>query len=433
MLQRTLPSLAYALGAAANIDEAVVRLSEALAETDRDAELALLRVDPRSGLVRERLSAAGGRILREPLETAVEQLPAGIVRTLQEGGDFVEVSDDQAAYARVLKLPEPEAGGTLLLRGVRHDRQLIALLAVVEPKRVFGTKVTERLGPFAALFDLAIARFVEREAREEAVRTLEAVTQRVHNDYVQRLGEMEERLARQTSEMEAESASARVTRERAEAARAEETRRAARQLTVLEQQLTASIGQLEQAHIELHRRSESLRQRTRTLYLLDRVLTLAAGTESPRPLIDGLLSLLGDDMQALRCSIFLRTPQAETLYLAAARGLAPHVGLGHTIALGQGIAGRVAAAREPLLVVDVRESAAHPLLKDEYLTSGSFISFPLIQHGNLVGVVNLTNRAQRGLFVEEDVERVRLLGLVVALVATEARLPERLHRSLREQ
>jgi GAF domain-containing protein len=70
------------------------------------------------------------------------------------------------------------------------------------------------------------------------------------------------------------------------------------------------------------------------------------------------------------------------------------------------------------------------LLRDEYLTSGSFISFPLVLHDALIGVVNLTNRAQRGLFVEEDVERVRLLGLVISLIASEGRLAERLHRTI---
>jgi hypothetical protein len=40
--------------------------------------------------------------------------------------------------------------------------------------------------------------------------------------------------------------------------------------------------------------------------------------------------------------------------------------------------------------------------------------------------VNLTNRAKRGVFVEEDVERVSLLALVIALIAANARLPERL-------
>ena len=49
----------------------------------------------------------------------------------------------------------------------------------------------------------------------------------------------------------------------------------------------------------------------------------------------------------------------------------------------------------------------------------------------LVGVVNLTNPALAGgVFTEEDVERVRLLALVIALVATSARLPERLVETL---
>lgn len=408
------------------MDEAFVRLTDTHDETDPDTALALLRVDPRTGLIRERLRVVRSRIEREAMETSIEQLPAAVLRVVAEGGTFVDMSEDEAAYARLLRLPEPEQGGAVILRGIRHERDLVAILAAVEPRRYFGTRVTERLGPLVALFELAMARFVEQETRHEAVRTLEAVTQRVHQDYLQRLGELESHIERKTSEFEAESGTARLAREREDAKRAEEIRRNARQLTVLEQQLMASIGQLEQAHVELHRRSEALRQRTRTLYLLDRVLTLSASTASARPLVDGLLTLLGDDMQALRCSIFLVEPGGQQLYLAAARGLAPHVQLGHRVNVGQGIVGRVAASREPMLVIDVQEAAAHPLLKDEYLTTGSFISFPLVRHDALIGVVNLTNRDQRGLFVEEDVERVRLLGLVISLVATDARLPERL-------
>jgi hypothetical protein len=191
-----------------------------------------------------------------------------------------------------------------------------------------------------------------------------------------------------------------------EAARAaEDARRAGRRAELAEQQLTAAIGQLEQAHVELHRRSEALRQRTRTLYLVDRVLTLDAQTRDARPLADGLLALVGDDMQAQRCSLMLRAPEPDHLYLAAARGVAPHVTEGMRIRIGEGVAGRVAAAREPLLVQDVREASQHPLLRDQYFTTGSFISFPLVYHDELVGVVNLTNRAQRGVF--QHLERVR--------------------------
>ena len=122
---------------------------------------------------------------------------------------------------------------------------------------------------------------------------------------------------------------------------------------------------------------------------------------------------------------------AQTLYLAAGRGLAPHVTEGSRITVGEGVAGKVAQSREPLLVMDTGDGAVpHPLLGDEYLTTGSFISFPLVLHDELIGVVNLTNRAQHGMFVEEDVERVRLLGLVISLIAREAQLPERLHVSI---
>ena len=37
----------------------------------------------------------------------------------------------------------------------------------------------------------------------------------------------------------------------------------------------------------------------------------------------------------------------------------------------------------------------------------------------------------QGVFVEEDVERVRLLSLVIALVASQAKLSERLVETLR--
>ena len=41
-------------------------------------------------------------------------------------------------------------------------------------------------------------------------------------------------------------------------------------------------------------------------------------------------------------------------------------------------------------------------------------------------MINLTNRAKRGVFIEEDVERVRLLGLVISLIVTRAQLVDRL-------
>ena len=438
MPPHTLASLAHALSAATDLDAAFVALHEGLAETDRGAHVALFRLDAKRAMLRERALVVDGAIERVAIEASLEQFPKTVGRTIAEGGVFADLAEESPGFSRMLLLPRVNEGGYLSVLGLRVDGQLAGLIALLEPKRAFGTRVSERFAPMVALFEIAFLRFAERDARLEAVQTLEDVTQKVHADYLARLAAAEEQLrqARRTAaNTPSAEAAALLAREREEARTAEEARRTSRKVAVLEQQITASVGALEQAHIELHRRSEALRQRTRTLYLMDKVLTLAAANEKPQQLADGLLALVGDDMAAHRCSLFLRIPgDPTTLYLAAGRGLAPHVKEGAQITLGIGVAGKVAESRQPILVMDAGEDAVpHPLLGDEYLTTGSFISFPLVLHDELLGVVNLTNRAQQGMFVEEDVERVRLLGLVISLIAREAELPERLHGSIREQ
>lgn len=434
MAPRTLASLAHALGATSDLDGALVALNESLLELDRSAAIALLRYDGRREMLRERLTPVGGRVERSAVETTFDHLPTPVRMKVAAGGQFVDLSDRSADYVRLFGFTQTLEGGVLALRGLRVEGYLAAVLALYEPRKIFGARTAERITPALALFDLAYSRLSEREAREEAVRTLEDVTQRVHGEYVRKLRALETELreVRNTTPSGVPALSpAEVVALQAETARADESvRRAERKADLAEQQIMSAVGQLEQAHLELHRRNEALRQRTRTLYLLDRVLTLDATTSDATVLVDGLLALVGDDMQAQRCSLMLMAPEPDHMYLAAGRGLSPDVPIGMRIRIGEGVSGRVAAAREPLLVQDVAQADRHPLLRDQYFTTGSFISFPLVYHGALVGVLNLTNRARLGVYTEEDVERVRLLALVISLVASNGRLPERLINTL---
>ncbi len=430
MPPRTLASLAHALAAASDLDVALVALGEAVAEVDRSSRVALISFDERRQMLAERRSPNGSRVERRRVDTTFDHLPVRLRVPVSAGGQFVDVGDDSDDYARLFGIASLNEEGLLAVRGITTEGHLSAVMALLEPRRFFGTRVMERFAPFVALFELAYARFSEREAREEAVHTLEDVTQRVHGEYVKRLAELERELAaaRNTpSSVAAALSPERLVALETDAANArEEARRATRRADAVEGQVTAAVGQLEHAHIELHRRSETLRQKTRTLYLIDRVLTLDAATADPRQLADGLLALVGDDMQAQRCSLILRIPGSDEMYIAASKGLSPDIGEGQRLRIGVGVAGKVAASREPLLVTDVAEARGHPLLGDEYFTTGSFISFPLAYHDELVGVLNLTNRAKRGVYVDDDVERVRLLALVISLVTVHAALPERL-------
>jgi hypothetical protein len=427
-MSRALPSLAHALAVAPDLNAALIAMGEALVDSDRAAVMALLRYDGRKEMLRERLTPSGGHVEAGSVDTTFDHLPPSVRTLVSGGGQFVDLGEKSGEYARLFGLAPFADGGLLSLRGLTTDGQLAAVLALYEQRKMFGTRTSERFASSAALFDLAFARFADREARDEAVTTLEEVTQRVHADYLTRLSELERELsqARDSAASGGHDATDRVHFEQELRVAQEEARRAAHRAQSLEQQLMSAVGQLEQAHIELHRRHEALRQKTRTLYLVERALALDNVTGDPGPLVDGLLAMVGDDMQAQRCSLMLRAPEPDTLYLAAARGLLPQIRLGQRTRFGKGVAGIVATTREPLLVQDVTDGAMHPLLRDEYLTTGSFISFPLIYQGELLGVVNLTNRAKRGVFIEEDVERVRLLGLVIALIVTRAQLVNRL-------
>lgn len=431
MPPRTLASLAQSLSVATDVEGALRALSESLAELDRFAQLAWVRFDARRTLMRERLLVTPQETRRESLDTTLDHLPTRERNAISTGGQFVDFGDSSDEYARLFALPPHAEGGILAARGLRFDGALSSMLVLYEPKKIFGTRTAERFAPAAALFDMAHARFLEHEARDEAVEALENFTQRLHGEYEKKLAVLEEKLLAATGEFAPGADPSRVLELERDLARAlEDARRAQKRADAVDATVSAAVGQLESAHIELHRRSEQLRQRTRTLYLIDRVLTLDNTTDDPRQLADGLLALVGDDMHSQRCSLLLRAPEDGQLYIAAAKGIAPNITEGARIRIGHGVAGKVAANREPILVQDVAEAKDHPLLKDEYFTSGSFISFPLVYHDELVGVVNLTNRVMQGVFVDEDVERVRLLSLVISAVASHARLPERLVETL---
>lgn len=430
MPPRTLATLAHALTVSASQDGALQALGEALAEVDRFARLALVQFDERKQMLRERRLIDGTAIGVVELDTTFDHLPTRERSMISAGGRFVDFGDRSDEFARLFQMPALGEPGCLAARGVRFEGGLSGIVILYETKKIFGSRTSERFLPAIALFELAHARFLEHEARSEAVTTLEEFTQHVHGEYERRLGELEHRLTDAQAQGDATAAARVIALERELAQAAEEARRATRRADAVDATISSAVEQLEKAHVELHRRSEALRQKTRTLYLIDRVLTLDASADDPRQLADGLLSLVGDDMHAQRCSLMLRTPDGGSLYIAAARGIAPGITEGTRVPIGHGVAGRVAESRQPLLVTDVGEAKTHPLLHDQYFTTGSFISFPLVYHDELIGVLNLSNRAQHGIFHEEDVDRVRMLALVIALVASHARLPERLVAAL---
>jgi len=354
MPPRTLASLAQSLSVATDVEGALISLAESLAELDRFAQLAWVRFDARRSLMRERVLATARGVETTNLDTTLDHLPNRERLAILSGAQLVDFGDASDEYGRLFALRQPEEGGILTARGLKFDGALSSLLLLYEPKKIFGTRTAERFAPAATLFDLAHARFLENEARQEAVAALENFTQRLHTEYEKKLAALEDKLIVATGEFPVGADPARVLELERELARAlEDARRTQKRADAVEATVSTAVEQLEKAHIELHRRAEQLRQRTRTLYLIDRVLTLDNSTDDPRQLADGLLALVGDDMHSQRCSLLLRAPEDGYLYIAAAKGIAPNITEGARIKVGHGVAGKVAANREPILVQDV--------------------------------------------------------------------------------
>src|SRR5439155_1811077 len=179
----------HALTVSDSQDAALQALGEALVEMDRMAQLALIRFDERRGMLRDRVTVSGATTKTITLETTFDHLPSRERSAIAAGGQVVEFGDSSDEFARLFQLTPFGEPGWLSARGLRYEGGLSAILVLYEARKLFGARTAERLLPAIALFELAYSRFLERDARQDAVHTLEDVTQRVHGEYDHRLAD----------------------------------------------------------------------------------------------------------------------------------------------------------------------------------------------------------------------------------------------------
>ena len=161
MAPRTHAQFAHALSVAHDLDAALVALGEALADVDRAAQVALMRLDGKRAMLEDALHVRGNTIERIRLETTFDHIPPTARPNIESGGGFVDLGDKSTDYARLFGFTPLPDGGLLSLRGIRHEGQLVAVLVLQESKRIFGARTAERFAPSVALFDIGKTRTKE--------------------------------------------------------------------------------------------------------------------------------------------------------------------------------------------------------------------------------------------------------------------------------
>lgn len=156
---------------------------------------------------------------------------------------------------------------------------------------------------------------------------------------------------------------------------------------------------------EVEAGKELLGERLHELSVLGELATDIGTTELLESMLAKCLNLFGCQSG----SIFLFNPEAEDgaqLELAVADGPMCEALLGTRQRIGDGVAGRVAELKEGVFVEDIDRSDQFPKRESERYQTNSFACVPIIYRGELLGVLNLTDKETGKPFDAADVGRM---------------------------
>jgi serine phosphatase RsbU (regulator of sigma subunit)/anti-sigma regulatory factor (Ser/Thr protein kinase) len=139
-------------------------------------------------------------------------------------------------------------------------------------------------------------------------------------------------------------------------------------------------------------------------------------------LLQELLRRVVEILDADTAAILLLEDDGATLAARAAHGLEEEVRRGVRIPVGRGFAGRIAATRQPVRIVDIATAdIANPILRERGLKS--LLGVPLLVEGRVIGVLHVGTLHQRN-FSDDDTQVLQRAGDRAAL-AIYGRLMER--------
>ncbi len=145
-------------------------------------------------------------------------------------------------------------------------------------------------------------------------------------------------------------------------------------------------------------------------------------------LFDALVRLVAQHLKARRVSVLVADPDSSTMTIVASVGLPENEAQGARVRVGEGIAGKVAAAQSPLLVKDIEQSDLKGLRTGGRYATASFmisplmVSYPIRYQRRRIGVINVSDKHTGEPFNEQDLEFLSTLSSQVAVAIENARL-----------
>jgi len=158
------------------------------------------------------------------------------------------------------------------------------------------------------------------------------------------------------------------------------------------------------------------------LLLLHDIAHLIGRARSLREILDGVVNLIAERMQADVCSIYLLDAPHKTLTLAATRGLKPDA-VGHAqLRKGEGVTWRILDRMEPLVIEDApSDQDFHYLPEVGEDALHAMLGVPLRARGAPIGTLAIQMNEPRS-FTEDEVRALAAIASQIAPVVDNSRL-----------
>ncbi|RJQ51330.1 MAG: GAF domain-containing protein [Nitrospiraceae bacterium] len=155
--------------------------------------------------------------------------------------------------------------------------------------------------------------------------------------------------------------------------------------------------------------------------ILKEISDTISSTDNPDSITNLVLKLGLDYTTARHGSVLLLDDKGE-LAVRAARGINPDVIPSIKIKIGEKICGRVAKEKTPLLVRNINTDYRTGRSGNGRYKTDSFICCPILMRDNLLGIINIADKADGTPFTEEELDLIKILAGQTAISLGYARL-----------
>jgi len=165
--------------------------------------------------------------------------------------------------------------------------------------------------------------------------------------------------------------------------------------------------------------------------ILKEISDVVSSIDDAQQVMGRLVRLATTLLNVNTCSLIMLDPVSEEMRIRAAHGLNEEVVRSFRQRVGEGITGHVAKTGMPLLIEDVE---THPLFRRKsrkHYRTTSLLSVPLIQNREVIGVLNVNNRKDGGVFTRSDELLLSVLANFMVIAIDKAQMREKLIRTER--